>query len=88
MQDVPSAVSFKELSSFLKAAGKPTPAEKGSGKMSVSYDWVERTSALLKEIEQSSSAAAEGKTEGCGQCKGAWRVSYVCAFSFLFQGPP
>ena len=76
MQDVPSSVSFKELSSFLKAAGKPTPAEKGSGKMSVSYDWVERTSALLKEIEQSSSAAAEGHGIGFFQNSSfAWLAS-------------
>ena len=83
MQDVPSSVSFKELSSFLKAASKPTPAEKGSGKMSGSYDWLERTSALLKEIEQSSSAAAEGKTSRQVMALGSFRTHLLLGLQAL-----
>ena len=83
MQDVPSAVSFKDLSSLLKAASKPTPAEEGTGKVSVSYDWAERTSALLKEIEQSSSAAAEGKTPQQVMALGSFRTHLLLGLQAL-----
>ena len=83
MQDVPSAVSFKELSIFLQAASKSIPAEKGFDKMSVSYDWVERTSALLKEIEQSSSAAAEGKTPHQVMALGSFRTHLLLGLQAL-----
>ena len=83
MQDVPSAVSFKDLSSLLKAASKPTTAVEGTGKGSVSYDWAERTSALLKEIEQSSSAAAEEKTPQQVMALGSFRTHLLVGLQAL-----
>ena len=51
--------------------------------MSVSYDWVERTSALLKEIEQSSSAAAEGKTPHQVMALGSFRTHLLLGLQAL-----
>ena len=74
MPEVPSAVSFKELTNLLKAAGSTAPAEDGSDGGSVSLDWAERVTALLKEVEQSSAAASDGKTVDQVMALGSFRT--------------
>ena len=54
MHEIPGAVSFKELSSLLKAAGSAAAAEDGSAVEAVNFDWADRVSALLQEVERSS----------------------------------
>ena len=49
MQEIPGAVSFKELSSLLKTAGSAAAAEEGSAAEAVNFDWADRVSALLKD---------------------------------------
>ena len=83
MPEVPSAVSFKELSSLLKAASQSVPAEKASTTESVSFDWAERIAALLKEFEQSSSLAAEGKTPQQVMALGSFRTHLLLSLQAL-----
>ena len=74
MQEIPGAVSFKELSSLLKAAGSAAAAEDGSAVEAVNFDWADRVSALLREVERSSSTAAEGKTVDQVMALGSFRT--------------
>ena len=83
MPEVPSAVSFKELSSLLKAASQSGPAEKASATESISFDWAERIAALLKEVEQSSSLAAGGKTPQQVMALGSFRTHLLLGLQAL-----
>ena len=83
MPEVPSAVSFKQLSSLLKAAGSAAPAENGSPAEAVSFDWAERINALLKEVEQSSTAASEGKTVDQVMALGSFRTHLMLGLQAL-----
>ena len=83
MPEVPSAVSFKELSSLLKAASQSIPAEKAETTESVSFDWAERIAALLTEVEQSSSQAAEGKTPQQVMALGSFRTHLLLSLQAL-----
>jgi hypothetical protein len=83
MPEVPSAVSFKQLSSLLKAAGSAAPAEDGSSGEPVSFDWAERINALLKEVEQSSAAASEGKTVDQVMALGSFRTHLMLGLQAL-----
>ena len=83
MQEIPGAVSFKELSSLLKAAGSAAAAEEGSAAETVNFDWADRVSALLKEVERSSSAAAEGKTVEQVMALGSFRTHLMLGLQAL-----
>ena len=83
MPEVPSAVSFKELSSLLKAASQSIPAEKAETTESVSFNWAERIAALLKEVEQSSSLAAEGRTPQQVMALGSFRTHLLLSLQAL-----
>ena len=83
MPEVPSAVSYKELSSLLKAASQSIPTEKAETTESVSFDWAERIAALLKEVEQSSSQAAEGKTPQQVMALGSFRTHLLLSLQAL-----
>ena len=83
MPEVPSAVSYKELSSLLKAASQSIPAEKAETTESASFDWAERIAALLKEVEQSSSLAAEGKTPQQVMALGSFRTHLLLSLQAL-----
>ena len=83
MPEVPSAISFKELSSLLKAASQPVLAEKASTMESISFDWAERIAALLKEVEQSSSLAAEGRTPQQVMALGSFRTHLLLSLQAL-----
>jgi len=74
MQEIPGAVSFKELSSLLKTAGSAAPSEGGSAVEAVNFDWADRVIALLKEVEHSSSTAAKGKTVDQVMALGSFRT--------------
>ena len=83
MQEIPGAVSFKELSSLLKAAGSAAAAEEGFAAEAVNFDWADRVSALLKEVERSSSAAAEGKTVEQVMALGSFRTHLMLGLQAL-----
>ena len=83
MQEIPGAVTFKELSSLLKAAGSAAAAEEGSAAEAVNFDWADRVSALLKEVERSSSAAAEGKTVEQVMALGSFRTHLMLGLQAL-----
>ena len=83
MPEVPSAVSFKELSSLLKAASQSIPAEKAETTESVSFNWAERIAALLKEVEQSSCLAAAGKTPQQVMALGSFRTHLLLGLQAL-----
>ena len=83
MQEIPGAVSFKELSSLLKAAGSAAAAEVGSAAETVNFDWADRVSALLKEVERSSSSAAEGKTVEQVMALGSFRTHLMLGLQAL-----
>ena len=83
MPEVPSAVSFKELTNLLKAAGSTAPAEDGSDGGAVSLDWAERVTALLKEVEQSSAAASDGKTVDQVMALGSFRTHLMLGLQAL-----
>ena len=83
MPEVPSAVSLKELSSPLKAASQSGPAGKASATESISFDWAERIAALLKEVEQSSSLAAEGRTPQQVMALGSFRTHLLLSLQAL-----
>ena len=83
MPEVPSAVSFKELSSLLKAASQSITAEKAETTESVSFNWAERIAALLTEVEQSSSQAAEGKTPQQVMALGSFRTHLLLSLQAL-----
>ena len=83
MQEIPGAVSFKELSSLLKAAGSAAAAEEGSAAEQVNFDWADRVSALLKEVERSSSSAAEGKTVEQVMALGSFRTHLMLGLQAL-----
>ena len=83
MQEIPGAVSFKELSSLLKTAGSAAAAEEGSAAEAVNFDWADRVSALLKEVERSSSAAAEGKTVEQVMALGSFRTHLMLGLQAL-----
>ena len=83
MQEIPGAVSFKELSSLLKAAGSAAAAKEGSAAEAVNFDWADRVSALLKEVERSSSSAAEGKTVEQVMALGSFRTHLMLGLQAL-----
>jgi len=83
MPEVPSAINFKELSSLLKAASQSVPTEKASTTESISFDWAERIAALLKEVEQSSSLAAEGRTPQQVMALGSFRTHLLLSLQAL-----
>ena len=83
MQEFPSAVSFKELSSLLESVRQVTPAEDTSAMESVSLDWADRVQALLNDFEQSSSIAAEGKTPQQVMALGSLRTHLMLGLQAL-----
>ena len=83
MPEIPSAVSFKQLSNLLKAAGSAAPAEDVSPEGTVSFDWAERINGLLKEVEQTSAAASEGKTVDQIMALGSFRTHLMLGLQAL-----
>ena len=83
MQEIPNTVSYKELSKLLKAAGSTHPLEGNTDVDRVSFDWADRVSELLKEVEQSSSKAAEGKTVDQVMALGSFRTHLMMGLQAL-----
>ncbi len=82
MQDIPNTVSFKTLDTLFKAAAPETPAlEEAKG--SASFVWKERIKAVLKELEQSSSQAAAGKSTDQIMAMGSFRTHLMLSLQAL-----
>ena len=83
MQEVPSAVSFKELVTHLNAAANAAPLEGRPTVEALSFDWADRVRSLLKEVEQSASTAAEGKTVDQVMALGSFRTHLMISLQAL-----
>ncbi|MFL0770814.1 MAG: hypothetical protein AB8B36_13220 [Prochlorococcus sp.] len=82
MQDIPNTVSFKALDALFKAATPETPAlDETQG--SASFEWKERIKAVLKELEQSSSQAAAGKSTDQIMAMGSFRTHLMLSLQAL-----
>ena len=83
MQEIPSAVSFKQLVTHLNAAANAAPLEGSADVEAESFDWAERVRSLLKEVEQSASTAAEGKTVDQVMALGSFRTHLMISLEAL-----
>ena len=84
MKEVPSAVSFKELSIHLNAASLgSSSSEDGADDEAMSFDWAQRVSSLLDEVEQSASIAAEAKTVDQVMALGAFRTHLMLSLQAI-----
>ena len=75
MQNIPDAVSFKQLAKLISEA--PPPAVPTDGlvhEAQISLEWSKHVEALLKEVEQSSEQASAGKTPEQVMALGSFRT--------------